>query len=45
MSYRLERLLWARHRAEFFVGLLLAFWVAAMVTARRLACSIQVERN
>jgi hypothetical protein len=36
MSYRLERLLWARHRAEFFAGLLLAFWLAASVTARRM---------
>ena len=36
MSYRLERLVWARHRAECFVGLLLAFWLAATVTARKM---------
>jgi hypothetical protein len=34
MSYRFDRLLWPRHRAEFFMGLLLAFWLAATVTAR-----------
>ena len=37
MSYRLNRLLWPRHRAEFFVGLLLAFWLVATVTARKVS--------
>lgn len=36
MSYRFERLLWARYRREFFAGLLLAFGLAATVTARKM---------
>jgi hypothetical protein len=36
MSYRLNRLVWPRHRAEFFVGLLVVFWLAATVAARNM---------
>lgn len=36
MSYRLNRLLWPRHRAEFFVGLLLAFWLVATVIGQKM---------
>jgi hypothetical protein len=45
MSYHLERLLWARHRAGSFVGLLLAFWLAATVTARKSGRNSQIEGN
>jgi hypothetical protein len=36
MSYRFDRLLWPRHRGEFFVGLLVVFWLAATATARNM---------
>ena len=35
MSYREQRLLWARYRTELFVGALIVFWMAASVAARR----------
>lgn len=34
MSYRAERLPWARHRTEIFVGALIVFWLAAAERAR-----------
>ncbi|MGZ4789997.1 MAG: hypothetical protein ACXVZX_15860 [Terriglobales bacterium] len=34
MSYRFQRLLWARHREELFAGALLVFWLAAIEAAR-----------
>jgi len=37
MSYRAQRLWWARHRAGLFAGTAAAFWLAAAVTARRAA--------
>jgi len=45
MSYRFERLLWARHRTELFAGLLVVFWVAGTAAARHTRRDYQVERN
>jgi len=36
MSYRGDRLFWARHRFELFAAALLIFWLAAINAARRL---------
>ena len=36
MSYRAQRLPWARHRAGLFAGALIVFWVAAAAGARKL---------
>jgi hypothetical protein len=36
MSYRGNRLFWARHRIELFVAALMIFWLAAADAARRL---------
>ena len=38
MSYRSNRLFWARHRFELFAGAFMIFWLAAINAARRL-CS------
>lgn len=35
MSYRLERLWWAQHRAELFTGAIVGFWLAVVATAVR----------
>lgn len=35
MSYRGNRLFWARHRFELFAGALMIFWLAAISAARR----------
>ena len=35
MSYRADRLFWARHRLELFTAALLIFWMAAIYAARR----------
>jgi hypothetical protein len=43
MSYRFERLLWARHRVEFFVGLLVVFWLAATANARNMRSQLSSE--
>jgi hypothetical protein len=36
MSYRGNRLFWAKHRFELFAGALMIFWLAAISAARRL---------
>ena len=36
MSYRAQRLPWARHRAGLFAGALIVFWVAAAAGARKM---------
>ena len=36
MSYRANRLPWARHRAGLFVGAWIVFWVAAIARARKM---------
>jgi hypothetical protein len=36
MSYRAQRLPWARHRANLFAGALIVFWVAASARARKM---------
>ena len=36
MSYRGDRLFWAKHRFELFAVALIIFWVAAVNAARRL---------
>jgi uncharacterized BrkB/YihY/UPF0761 family membrane protein len=36
MSYRAQRLPWARHRAGLFAGAWIVFWVAATACARKL---------
>jgi len=35
MSYRAQRLPWARYRGDLFAGALLVFWLAAYESARR----------
>jgi hypothetical protein len=35
MSYRADRLFWARHRLEIFAAAFMIFWLAAMYSARR----------
>lgn len=35
MSYRAERLFWAKHRFELFAAAWLIFWLAIIDTARR----------
>lgn len=44
MSYRFDRLLWARHRAEAFVGLLAVFRIAAATTARNMRSQLSSGR-
>jgi hypothetical protein len=36
MSYRADRLFWAKHRFELFASALLIFWIAAINAARRM---------
>jgi hypothetical protein len=36
MSYRSQRLPWARHRTALFAGALIIFWLAATAGARRI---------
>ena len=36
MSYRAQRLPWARHRANLFAGALIIFWMAATACARKM---------
>lgn len=35
MSYRADRLFWAKHRFELFAGALMVFWLAVINAARR----------
>jgi hypothetical protein len=35
MSYRADRLFWAKHRFELFAAALVIFWLAAINAARR----------
>jgi hypothetical protein len=39
MSYRMQRLWWARHRSELFAGAATVFCLAAAATARRARCN------
>ena len=45
MSYRVDRLFWAKHRFELFVAALMNFWVAAIRAARRVRLNISTDVN
>lgn len=45
MSYRVDRLFWAKHRFELFVAALMIFWVAVFRAARRVPLNISMDVN
>ena len=45
MSYRAQRLPWARHRSGLFAGALIVFWVAAAAGARKMKADYSVPAD